>query len=205
MTERFQDNLDQSDEKDDYTDSADLDAPTEEISLDELEELLGPGRDLAMEDIVDTQHGDGHTYNPHLAQDQGLVYTPPDDPPVLPSGDGQGARVAAGFSQSMEESNPDVVDLPARVDNNDLDLEEDIYVALQNNSETSHLADLHVRVRNGIAYIRGLVESEDDIARVADVVAYLDGVRDVITELEVAQTSTFLKTSRKADSATATD
>jgi osmotically-inducible protein OsmY len=59
-------------------------------------------------------------------------------------------------------------------------------VALQNNSETSHLADLHVRVRNVIAYVRGLVESEDDIARVADVVVYLNGVRDVVMDLEVA-------------------
>jgi hypothetical protein len=182
MTKRAKDEVGDINER---TDASDVDAPTEEISLDELEELLGSAHDLAMEDIFDTQHGDGHTYNPHLAQDQGLVYTPPDDPPVLPADDGQGAQMATGFAQSMEESNPDIEDLPARVDNNDLDLEDDILAALQNNSETSHLTEIDVHVRNGIAYVSGLVESEDDIARVADVVTYLDGVLDVVTDLEV--------------------
>lgn len=177
---------DESEDIERQTDANDVDAPTEEISLDELEELLGSAHDLALEDVFDTQHGDGHTYNPYIAQDQGLVYTPPHDPPVLPSDDGQGARMATGFAQSMEESNPDIVDLPAHVDNNDLDLEDDIFEALQNNSETSHLAEIDIRVHNGIAYLSGVVETDDDIARVAEVVAYLDGVLDVVTDLEVA-------------------
>jgi hypothetical protein len=183
MKKHFADQIDGIDERTD-----DADAPTEEISLEELAELeesVDPECDLAMEDIVDTQHWYRYTYNPHLAQDQGLVYIPPEDPPVLPAEDPEGIRVATGFAPSMEEADPDVEELPPHVDDNDLDLEEDICIALQNNSETSHLTGVHVRVRNRVAWIRGLAETEDDIGHVADVVASLKGVRDVVIDLDV--------------------
>ena len=56
-------------------------------------------------------------------------------------------RVATGFAPSMEEANPDVRVLPDRVDNQDLDLEDDIRTVLRNNSETGHLADVQVARR----------------------------------------------------------
>jgi hypothetical protein len=152
-------------------------------SYEELEEVtddLRKERDLK---AIDTAHTDGSTTDPHQAQEQGLVYDPPSDPPVLPSDDPQGAEVAAGFASSMEASNPDVLDLPDRVDNQDLDLEENIQTALRNNSETSHLTDISVTVRNGIAHLNGHVVSEDDIAIVHYLVRDLDGVQDVRNNL----------------------
>ena len=50
-------------------------------ALDEAEEELR--REWEAGDMVDTAHTDGSTSNPHQAQEQGLVYDPPSDPPVL--------------------------------------------------------------------------------------------------------------------------
>ncbi|MFZ1754938.1 MAG: BON domain-containing protein [Caldilineaceae bacterium] len=149
-------------------------------ALEELKEELRVERDLK---AIDTAHTDGSTTNPHQAQEQGLVYNPPSDPPVLPSDDPQGARIAAGFADSMEAIDPNAVDLPERVDNQDLDLEEDILTALQNNSETAHLSDVTAEVNNGVAFLRGTVPSADDIPRVDDIVSRLEGIYEVRNQL----------------------
>lgn len=149
-------------------------------ALNELGEELRTERDLQ---AIDTAHTDGSTTNPHQAQEQGLVYTPPRDPPVLPSDDPQGVRIAAGFADSMEAVDPNAVDLPERVDNQDLDLEEDIQTALQNNSETAHLTDVTAEVHNGVAFLRGTVSSADDIPRVDNIVSRLKGIYEVSNQL----------------------
>ena len=157
-----------------------------EVSLEDIYAIREDvARQLSQESRIDTQHTDGSTYDPYEAQDQGLVYTPPTDPPVVPSDDLQGVEVATGFGQSMEESDPDVERLPPRVDNNDWDLVDDIEEVLKYNSETSTLGSLRVRVRDGIVTLTGYVSSEDDIAIVDRVVGDLDGVRRVINRLEV--------------------
>jgi hypothetical protein len=142
--------------------------------------------DLASEQLFDTQHGEGHTFNPYHAQDQGLTYTPPTDPPVVPSQeDPQGVEIAAGFAPSMEESEPNVRDLPPTVADSDLEIQENIYQALRYNSETAHLSDLTVQVRDGVALLHGTVTDRGDISLVYEVIHELDGVRDVRNHLEV--------------------
>lgn len=156
-----------------------------------LEELEGQDEDfeadLAIEhdSLFKTKHTDGHTNNPYLAWEQGLTYTPPDDPATLPSDDLQGVEVAAGFAPSMEETDPDVEDLPPNVDNNDLDLLDDIYIALHNNSETGHLTNIKIQVDQGVVNLLGTVSSEDDIAVVYDIVSDLDGVVEILDNLQV--------------------
>lgn len=156
-----------------------------------LEELEGQDEDfeadLAIEhdSLFKTKHTDGHTNNPYLAWEQGLTYTPPDDPATLPSDDLQGVEVAAGFAPSMEEADPDVEDLPPNVDNNDLDLLDDIYIALHNNSETGHLTNIKIQVDQGVVNLLGTVSSEDDIAVVYDIVSDLDGVVEILDNLQV--------------------
>lgn len=62
--------------------------PKEEIDARSVlfeDQQLKIKHDLATEQLFDTQHSDGHTYNPQLASQQGLTYTPPHDPAVLPS------------------------------------------------------------------------------------------------------------------------
>jgi hypothetical protein len=166
------------------------DAPEVEVSYEELEEILAEQvEDTMTGNPIDTQHTDGSTDDPYVAQDQGLVYTPPSDPPVLPSDDWQGAEIAAGFATSMEESDPDVEDLPDRVDNQDSDLAEDVATSLRYNSETSHLHHIRILVRNGIVRLRGTVFSNEDLAIVEEQVRDLAGVIDVQNELEVAGTA----------------
>jgi hypothetical protein len=142
--------------------------------------------DLADEQYFKTKDSEGHTYNPQQAWEQGLTYTPPTDPPVLPSEDDpQGAEVAAGFAPNMEESNPTFEILPPNVDNNDLDLRDDIYLALRNNSETGHLTNVKVQVYQGMVNLLGAVFDEDDISLVHDIVQELDGVVSIKNNLQV--------------------
>jgi hypothetical protein len=142
--------------------------------------------DLTTERAFDTQQGEGHTFDPWKAEDQGLTYTPPSDPPVVPSEDDpQGAEIAAGFAPSMEASDADVEDLPERVDDRDLDLEEDIYEALRYNSETRDLRDIRVYVHNGIVSLFGTVPGDEDLAQVYNIVGDLEGVIRINNEIQV--------------------
>ena len=159
-----------------------------EVSLDELydmmdEDALGTTRG----DLIRTSDGDGSTDDIQIALDQGLVYDPPTDPPVVPSDDYQNVEIAAGFSSSMEEDGPDVFNLPARVDNNDADLEDDVRRALHYNSETTTLDDLEVRVREGVVTISGSVPMEMDMAMIDAVLRDLDDVVDVHYKLRYTE------------------
>jgi osmotically-inducible protein OsmY len=117
--------------------------------------------------------------------DQGLVYDPPHDPPVIPSDDLQGVEIAAGFASSMEDSYLNAQDLPDRVDDNDSDLELDIQNALRYNSSTSNLENVRVYVRNGIVYLRGTVQTDDEVSIIEELVSDIEGVVEVRDELEV--------------------
>jgi osmotically-inducible protein OsmY len=157
----------------------------ERVSLERVEEERAK-QDLEQEQVYDTQHSDGHTYNPHLAQEQGLTYTPPTDPPVVPDHDDpQGAEVATGFATAMENVDPDVEDLPASVDNNDLEVEEDVRTALRYNSETTNLENIQVQARDGIVTLTGTVPTDDDLALVYAIVSELEGVVVVRNRIEI--------------------
>lgn len=163
--------------------------PVEKVSFEELMELQDElsKQDVSTGDLIKTQDTDGSTTDPALAQEQGLVYFPPNDPPVVPSDDLQGVEIAAGFATSMEDVDLDVLHLPDRVDDNDADLEENVRTALRYNSETMHLDNVRAYVRNGIVYLRGTVVSEDDITIVDEMMRDIDAVIDVNNELEVAE------------------
>ena len=134
--------------------------------------------------FYDTQHTDGHTYDPSVAWDQGLTYTPPTDPPIIVSEDMQGVEIAAGFAPSMEETDPDVEDLPPNVDNNAYDLQEDVYLALLHNSETGNLADqIFINVVEGVVVLEGTVPDDQDIALIDEIVNDLNGVDSVDNRL----------------------
>jgi hypothetical protein len=142
-------------------------------------------KDLEDSYMYKTKYSEGHTYDVNQAWDQGLTYTPPTDPPILASDDLQGVEVAAGFAPSMEDTNPDEEDLPVTVDNNDLDLLDDIYLALRNNSETGNLTNVKVEVVDGVVNLWGTVQTEIDLWLVEEIVADLEGVVDVNNNLEV--------------------
>jgi hypothetical protein len=164
-----------------------LDDEDEDELSDDVEDVEDWEDDLSDGTLIDTQHTDGHTYDPEEAWEQGLVYTPPDDPPVAPSDSDQGIEVTTGFAPSMAQSNPDLNQLPDNVDNNDLDLEEDVYITLRNTSETVDLADrITITVEDGVVTLEGTVLNDADIALVDEVVTNVPGVVEVENLLEVA-------------------
>jgi hypothetical protein len=156
------------------------------------EKLEGEDEDIEAEldrdddNLFKTKNSDGHTHNPYIAWDQGLTYTPPDDSATIPSDESPwGLELAAGFAPSVEEADLDIEDLPENVDNNDLDLLDDIQIALHNNSETGHLTNIKVQVEDGVVNLWGTVPTEDDIAIISEVIGDLEGVVEIIDNLEV--------------------
>ena len=139
-------------------------------------------RDLATEEAFGTQHSDGHSYNPHLASEQGLTYTPPHDAPVLPSDNLQGAKVNAGFAPTIEMARKS----PQQVEKSDLDLQQEILLALRAKAQTANMADqIAVHVYDGIVTLFGNVPTFEDFGRVADIVYEVKGVREVQNHLEL--------------------
>ncbi len=157
--------------------------PTEDLSLEALEEHFGARRreeELDEDGPVDTQHSDGSAYDVHAAQRQGLVYTPPDDPPILPSRDPQGVEIAAGFGRALEEvDDPLAEDLPDRFAGSDEHLAEQIRTALRINGETAQHEDIEVEVVDGVVYLSGKVETLDDVDNILSVVRNVSGVVDI--------------------------
>jgi hypothetical protein len=144
--------------------------------------------DLASEEVFDTQHSEGHTFNPHQADEQGLTYTPPSDPPVRRVEDGPGGvEVASGFATSMEDTDPSRRKLPGQVEGNDADVAQNVEQALRYNSETMHLSKVKVQVEEGIVTLYGTVPSEDDIGLVYEIVYGMNGVMDVHNDLGTEQ------------------
>jgi osmotically-inducible protein OsmY len=166
----------------------DVPPPIEE-SLEAIEaDDVDVEADLAPEQVFDTQHGEGHTYNPQVAAEQGLTYTPPTDPPVVSSlDDPQEAEVAAGFAPSMEEAGPAERDLPPSVAEKDLDLQEYVERSLHYNSETAHLTDVRVAVNSRVVSLRGTVPVQGDIGLAYSVVREVPGVLEVRSYLHIAE------------------
>ena len=161
----------------------------EEISLEELEEELeARGREAEFDEdgVVDTAHGDGTAYYPLKAQQQGLVYIPPDDPPILPSDDLQGIEIAAGFAKDVELDDSRGEVPPPNIEGNDWDLQARIADMLRKSSMTNTMPDLHVRVRDGVVHLTGQVETLDDVDVVCSLIENIDGVVDIEEDLEVA-------------------
>jgi hypothetical protein len=163
--------------------------PIDEFSLEELEEQISEQRrayELDEDGPVDTQHSDGSAYDGYIAQQQGLVYTPPDDPPILPSDDLQGAEIASGFGRAMEEADSLLSeDFPERFAERDEHLAEQIRTALRINGETTQHDAIEVEVAEGIVYLKGDVETLDDVDVILTVVRDVPGVVDIEEELRV--------------------
>jgi alkanesulfonate monooxygenase SsuD/methylene tetrahydromethanopterin reductase-like flavin-dependent oxidoreductase (luciferase family) len=170
----------------DYSEDTEEFPPDSDERLEGFEEEdVDLQEDLFEEEDFDTQHGEGHTFDPYEADDQGLTYTPPTDPPVmLVDEDETGVEIAAGFAQSMEEIEPSVEDLPENVENNDLDIQQDIEQALRYNSETMHLNNVHVEVADGVVTLTGTVPTMDDLGLVYEIVYDMEGVVEVRNDLE---------------------
>jgi hypothetical protein len=149
-------------------------------------EDASPEQDLANDEVYKSQYSDGHTFNPRRAQVEGLTYTPPTDPPILPGDTRQNAEIAAGYSTSLEEGELAAERLPDRVQN-DLELRDRVYQALRQNSETGHLTNVKVQVNKGAVNLLGSVFSEDDRGIVHEIVAGITGVTAIKNNLQTEE------------------
>jgi hypothetical protein len=160
----------------------------DEISFEALEERLAEEERAAEFDEdgpVDTQHGNGTAYYPLKAQQQGLVYVPPDDPPILPSDDPQQIEMGVGFAKEAQFEDPRGEYVPERLAGGDWDLQARIVSVLHKSSLTNQMTDVQVQVEDGIVYLSGRVDTLDDIDVVCSVVEQVEGVVDVEEELIV--------------------
>jgi len=124
------------------------------------------------------------TDDPVEATEEGYTYVPPIDPPTTPGGP-QNAEVASGLGVSA-------LDEPYDQDHHSSFLEDDDEVsarvreALRADSATSQYADqIAIETRRGIVILRGVVDDLVDSDNVLAVAEYVEGVEEVVDELQV--------------------
>lgn len=121
------------------------------------------------------------------AVEEGFTYVPPIDPPTVPSRDGdyENAEVASGFGVSALDEPYDADHhsdfLPA-----DDEVTARVREALRADSSTSGFANrIAVETRGGIVRLRGLVDDLTDSDNALAVAGDVEGVEDVVDELDV--------------------
>jgi hypothetical protein len=138
-----------------------------------------------LELLTDRELRSGETDDPEVAAEEGLAYVPPTDPPIVPSNNPEGAEIAAGFGSSA-------LDEPYDADHHSegLPSEDEVTArvreALLADAATSAFAkDLQIDTIGSRVYLRGIVDDVEDTDNAAAVAAEVQGVDEVIDELEV--------------------
>lgn len=153
---------------------------TEDAELTEIDGLIDdPSAEIAalrpdstsLDELTDEELREGETTDPIEATEEGEVWLPPTDPPVVPvTGDPDGIEVP-GFSELDEAEGS---------------LNAEIREALRSDASTSALADrLEIAVIGSTAVIRGVVDGIEDTDAIIEVVSGVDGIEDVRDETEV--------------------
>ncbi|HEX5826887.1 MAG TPA: BON domain-containing protein [Candidatus Limnocylindrales bacterium] len=160
-----------------------------EVYEGELEAGANPDVDTEAQslDLLEaTELRAGETSNPDVAAEEGEVYVPPVDPPVVADRDApEGVRVAAGFgSTALDE--PFDADHHASFLPADDEVSARVREALLADSRTSRLADqLGIETEAGVVTVRGLVDDIDDSDLIEEVASVVAGVTEVVDETEV--------------------
>ena len=174
----------------DHTDTDDLGRITDTAILEgDLTARVGDQPDEPqvenLELLVERELRAGETANPDEAAEEGMTWVPPSDPPVVPDDVPGGASVAAGFGTTAEdepfdadhhqESLPDEEEMVARVRE-----------ALRADASTSRYADdIAIATRGGTVALRGVVDDISDTDDLLAVAQMVNGVDEVINELDV--------------------
>ncbi|HEX9017025.1 MAG TPA: BON domain-containing protein [Chloroflexota bacterium] len=108
-------------------------------------------------------------------------YFAPTDPVVSPSRDGEDLRMVNGFAGSADEPAAGANSMLPR---GDAEIEADITNALRRDAATSDL-EIRVEVENGVATLRGLVQSLEDAEAAEAVASTVPGVEEVNEEIRV--------------------
>lgn len=127
---------------------------------------------VSLDELTDEELREGETNDPIEATEEGEVWIPPTDPPVVPV-----------------EGDPDGIEVPGfeELDEAEGSLNAEIREALRSDASTSGVADrLEIAVIGSTAVIRGVVDGIEDSDAIVDVASRVDGIDEVRDETEVA-------------------
>lgn len=112
-------------------------------------------------------------------------FFPPTDPVVLPTDrEEEGIVVIGGFAPTADDNVSEPQDHPPAVYHTDDEIADDVRQALRRNAGTASLV-LSVGVRDGVVYLRGKVQSIEDVEQAEAVAGEVPGVLEVREELEI--------------------
>ncbi len=140
----------------------------------------------SLESLTATELREGETDDADVAAEEGEVWVPPMDPPVVADSTSEnGMTIAAGFGSTAEEE-PFDADHHGSALLVDDEVTSRVREALLADSRTSRLADqLRVETAGGIARIRGEVTDIEDSDLIAAVVSEVSGVTEVRDETKI--------------------
>jgi hypothetical protein len=139
----------------------------------------------ALESLTETDLRAGETADPNVAAEEGMTWVPPIDPPVVPSDDAEGLRVAAGFGDSAI-AEPFDHDHPSAAIADEDELSARVREALRADATTSQYADsLAIATRDRTVALRGVVDDIVDSDNVVAVASRVGGIDEVVDELEI--------------------
>lgn len=149
--------------------------PYEETELEEVE--VGPGIEPDFSEAIGTTDVMEST-------SESEPFFPPTDPVVIPvEREEEGIEVLGGFAPTSNDAGSEPSGHPPQIYHSDDELAEDVRLALLRDASTSSL-NIRVLVRNGIVYLRGRVQSVEDVDQAEAVAAGVPGVVEVREELE---------------------
>jgi hypothetical protein len=141
--------------------------------------------DEPLESLTERELREGETDNPDVAAEEGLTYVPPSDPPIVPSDEPEDAEIAAGFGSSALDE-PYDVDHMSSLEQADDTMAQLVREAIRADGATSRYADeVAIGTRGGVVALRGVVDDVEDTDNLVEVASRVNGVVEVIDELEV--------------------
>lgn len=146
-----------------------------------------PNDPESLELLTELELRDDETDDALEATEEGQSYVPPIDPPttISPDGDLQNASIAAGFGHSAREE-PYDEDHPSEALPADDDFTARVRAALRADSITTALVGrVRVITRGRTVILRGLVDDLEDSDSLVEVASSVNGVEEVIDELDV--------------------
>jgi hypothetical protein len=148
----------------------DQDAVVDPDEIEDEEEHLAANLDYESGARRDPDLRSGETDDPLVAIEEGEVWVPPTDPPVVPA-----------------LNDPDQIEVPGSEDQDEGEGEINARIreALRSDSSTSALADqIEIAVIGSTAILRGQVDGPEDSDALVEVASGVEGIDDVRDETE---------------------
>lgn len=173
------------DEIDTLGELTDTDIYEGELEAGVHDDLPGEPVEQNLESLGALELRSGETANPDVAAEEGVTWVPPIDPPVVPGEGPEGLQVASGFGSSAL-ADPYDEDHHSNLLSAEGELNDRVREALRADSSTSTLEDrIAIGTIGGRVVLRGVVSDIDDSENVVVVAERVEGVIEVVDELEI--------------------